>query len=414
MDCMNRTTKTIALGAALAAATLLSACQTPGSLTGAGFANPQQAITAGPVAEPTGEIIGNGAVRVALLVPISATGNIGRVGQALRQTAILALQDYSTADMTLIIKDTKGNAGDAAIKAQEAIQEGAEIIIGPLRSASTKAVGAIARPAGVPVIAFSNDVGAATNGVYLLSFLQQNDVDRIVSFAVGRGKRSFAALLPKNSTGEGKIYEAAFRQAVARHGGRIVAIETYNRGNRVDPFQLQSAAEKLGEIKTQIDALFIPDGLAASQAAQLLAGQEVLAKNIAFLGSGQWDNERVQKEPLLAGAWYPGPQNQFAGQNGQPYGFTVFSRRYEQQFGAKPPRIASLGYDAVILTAELIRSAGPQRFTAPVLTNSQGVFGIDGLFRFRKDGTNERGLAVYEIGKKAAVRIIDQAPSTFQ
>ncbi len=60
-------------------------------------------------------------------------------------------------------------------------------------------------------------------------------------------------------------------------------------------------------------------------------------------------------------------------------------------------RTASLAYDAVALIAALVKTQGAQRFSEEMLTNSSGFTGIDGLFRFRPDGTNQRGLAVMRV-----------------
>ena len=74
----------------------------------------------------------------------------------------------------------------------------------------------------MPVIAFSTDASVATRGVYLLSFLPESDVDRIIDYAMANGKRSFAAMLSEGAYGN--VVEAEFKQVVARKGGRIVAL----------------------------------------------------------------------------------------------------------------------------------------------------------------------------------------------
>ena len=109
------------------------------------------------------------------------------------------------------------------------MNENAEIILGPLFAQSVAAVGQVARSRAIPVIAFSTDVSVAARGVYLLSFLPESDVDRIVDFAVSQGKRSFAAMVPHNAYGS--VVEAALQQTVARKGGRIVALERYQLGS---------------------------------------------------------------------------------------------------------------------------------------------------------------------------------------
>ena len=83
-----------------------------------------------------------------------------------------------------------------------------------------------------------------------------------------------------------------------------------------------------------------------------------------------------------------------------PSGFRAFAGRYRTKYGAEPVRTATLAYDAVALVAALARTQGPQRFSPDVLTSPSGFAGIDGLFRFRPDGTNERGLAVMRVATR--------------
>ena len=56
--------------------------------------------------------------------------------------------------------------------------------------------------------------------------------------------------------------------------------------------------------------------------------------------------------------------------------------------------------------------SGPD-FSAKALTDSNGFWGRDGVFRFRNDGTAERGLAVMQINRKGN-KVLDPAPQTFQ
>jgi hypothetical protein len=111
-------------------------------------------------------------------------------------------------------------------------------------------------------------------------------------------------------------------------------------------------------------------------------------RNIQLLGTGLWDNPRVFANPALQGGLYAAPD---------PSGFRSFSGRYRTKYGADPVRTATLAYDAVALIAALSKQQGAHRFAAETLTNPSGFAGIDGLFRFRSDGSNERGLAVMKV-----------------
>jgi len=47
------------------------------------------------------------------------------------------------------------------------------------------------------------------------------------------------------------------------------------------------------------------------------------------------------------------------------------------------------------------------------LTNASGFAGIDGVFRFRPEGTNDRGLAVMRVTPNGG-QIVSPAPKTFR
>ncbi|MCX5494870.1 penicillin-binding protein activator [Kaistia dalseonensis] len=383
------------LGSAASAAGLLAAC----SPTARESASPGAA--AATASQPaTGETIGTGTVRVALLVPSSATGNAGLIAASLKNAATLALREFQGANLQILVKDDKGTPEGARAAAAEAISQGAELIMGPLFAPSVTAAAAVARPAGVSIVAFSTDTNVASRGVYLLSFLPQTDVDRIIGFAGSRGKHAIAALLPAN--GYGTVVEAALQKSVTMNGSRIVTIERYT----LDRVAMQQKAEAIAAIvqKGEVDALFMPDaGDAAPFLAQILSARGVRQGQVQLLGSGQWDDPRITQESALRGGWYPAPDKS---------GFNAFAARYQAAFGAAPLRAASLGYDATSLAAGLAARFGDKRFTADTIANPSGFLGVDGVFRFLPDGTNQRGLAVYEVGSGTAT-LIDPAPKTF-
>ena len=377
------------VAAVLGAAAFVAGC------SGIPLGGTEPASNAPPV-QPTA--VGAGQIKVALILPLSAAGNAGLAAQSMKNAAEMALAEFTNPNIQLLIKDDAGTASGAQTAAQQALGEGAEIILGPLFAVSVGAVGQVARTRNVPVIAFSTDTSVASRGVYLLSFLPESDVDRIVEYAVAQGKRSFAGLVPENAYGS--VVEAAFNQAVSRRGARIIALERYP----LDRQRMQDPVKRVAQAAGQADAIFIPDGAdAVPIVAQSLAAAGVQPRRIQLLGTGLWDDPRIFAESTLQGGWFAAPE---------AAGFRNFSSRYRARYGQEPVRTATLSYDAVSLVAALVKTQGPQRFSEQVLTNASGFSGIDGVFRFRTDGTNERGLAVLRVTSSGAL-VISPAPKAF-
>jgi len=377
-------------------ATFLSACS--GSLPGLDYFNSSSPPPApAPTAQAPQTAIGNGQIKVGLLLPLSAPGNAGLAGQSMRNAAELALSEFNNPNIQLLVKDDAGTAQGAQQATQEVLDQGAEIILGPLFAHSVTQTALIARQRNIPVIAFSTDSNVAGRGVYLLSFLPETDVDRIVDYAIGQGRKSFVALVPDNAYGS--VVEAEFKQVVSRRGGRVVALERYPvNGNMGD------AARLVAQAAANADVLFLPDageGVVAAVRAVSAAGLNL--KRLQVIGTGLWDDPRIFAEPSVAGGWYPAPDSA---------GFRAFSTRYRARYNQEPVRTATLAYDAVALVAALVKTQGARRFAPETLTNASGFAGIDGVFRFRGDGTNQRGLAVLRVTPSGG-QVVSPAPHSF-
>jgi ABC-type branched-subunit amino acid transport system substrate-binding protein len=343
--------------------------------------------------------IGEGKVKVGLILPLSGSGNAAVAATSMRNSAEMALAEFNSPDIQLLVKDDGGTAQGAQQAAQQVLDEGAEIILGPLFALTVGPVGQLARSRNVPVIAFSTDANVAARGVYLLSFLPETDVDRIIGYAASQGRRSFAALVPDNAYGS--VVEAAFKQQVARRGGRVIALERYplDKAQMVAPVRNVAASASKGA-----DAIFIPDGAdGVPTVVQNLVSNGIDPKRVQILGTGLWEDAQIFSNSQLDGAWYAGPDST---------GFRNFSGRYRTRFGQDPVRTASLAYDAVALVAALVKTQGKDRFAESTLTNASGFTGIDGLFRFRPDGTNQRGVAVLRVSPTGG-QMISPPPKSF-
>ena len=172
----------------------------------------------------------------------------------------------------------------------------------------------------------------------------------------------------------------------------------------LDPNRMAEPAQRVAQAAPHVDSIFIPDGAdAVPQVVQALTGAGVNLKRVQLLGTGLWDDPRIFADKPLDGGWYAAPESA---------GFRNFSGRYRARYGQDPVRTATLAYDAVALVAALVKTQGAQRFSSAVLTNPSGFTGIDGLFRFRPDGTNERGLAVLRVAPGGG-QVVSPAPKSF-
>jgi hypothetical protein len=372
----------------------LAGCNSSGPDFGAPTVSATPPAGAAPTGAPlVGEALGSGPVRVGMILPLTQNGGPSAIGVSMRNAAQLAVDDFGGPYITLMIEDDHSSSDGAAQAAQSELDAGAQLILGPVFANDVRAASAAARSAGRPMIAFSTDVSVAAPGVYLLSFLIETYVDRIVQYAVSSGKKSFAIMAPQNDYGN--VATDRFQQTAAGVNAQIVATARYSAG------QLPTAAQEIAAVQRQIDALFIPEQADAMQpVANALSSNNVKAQ---LLGTGVWNDARVLKLPQMQGALFSAPDNS---------GFNAFAQRYRTKFNSEPARLATLSYDAATLAAALARNGGPDPYSERALTNTAGFSGADGVFRFRPDGTNERGLAVIEIDGGAA-KVISSAPKSF-
>jgi len=333
--------------------------------------------------------------KVAFLLPLSAAGRAGKIAKALKEAGELALFDVRDAGVVLVPKDTRGTPDGARLATKTAIAEGARLIIGPLFAGSVRATAVEARKSSVPVVAFSTDRNVAGGGVYLLSFLPEQDITRVVSYAIKKNKRNFAALIPR--TAYGTLVHSALANALAKNGGRLVAVERYARSEAGIVEPARKIAEAIKNRANKIDAVVIPDsGQLLRSFAGHLSAQGIRPGQVQFIGTGLWDGISGTAPALLTGGWFAAPP---------PESKANFAKRFESAYGRRPPRIASLAYDAVSLAIVLGRNQTGAGFDASQITNPDGFAGVDGLFRFTPDGFNQRGLAVMQIAPSGATVI---------
>ena len=375
-------------------------------------------------------------VRVGLLLPL--TGPAADLGQDMLRAAQMALFDAGPNSVVLLPRDTRGSAEGAGFAARELLNEGAEILVGPLFSQAVKEVTPIAQAADVRVIAFSNVTSVADQGTYLLGFRPEEQVDRVVQYALDQGVEVFAGLAPDDAYGQTAM--RALQRAVIERGGTMGEVHFYpptlddpsSVVREVADYKERQAAldaerrvlEAMGEedevakaVLKQIesldtfgeppfDAIMIADGSDRLRSvASLLTFYDVEPTSVQFLGTIRWqDDARVLSEEALSGGWYAASS---------PDAFAAFEGRFDSVFEKTPEQLASLAYDAVALTVIVQRDIGDRRFDTLSLTDPEGFAGATGLFRLKPDGLAQHGLAVLEVAA-GDIREIDPTPIRFE
>ncbi|MEE8371927.1 MAG: penicillin-binding protein activator [Sphingomonadales bacterium] len=372
-------------------------------------------------------------IRVAVLLPL--TGGSAFVGQALLDAASMALFDALDPRIRVLPFDTLGTPEGAVLAAGEALKVRPQIVIGPLFAETIRAAGPIISARGLKLIGFSNDVSVASRRNLLLSFLPEDEVRRVVEFAAREGATRFAGLIPDSAYGAKVLSSLA--DSVIRARGTVTSIERYEDDaqkaagpvRRLANYDVRSRAYKrekaflkslnddlADEILKSIahletlespgfDAVLVPEGGEMLRSlAPMLSFYEVDPKEVHYLGTGLWDDEELILEPSLEGAWFAGAPLESS---------RAFRSRFEALFDYQPPRIASLGYDAMSLVTILARrEMRDERFSDKALFHPNGFRGVDGVFRFRQNGTAERRLAVIEI-RADGFKTVSPAPKSF-
>ena len=329
--------------------------------------------------------------RVALLVPLS--GPNAAVGQSIANATTMALLDTNASNLRITTYDTAAGVPSVAAKA---VADGNKLILGPLLGDDVPAVAATARGAKVPVIAFSNDTTVAARDVFIMGSVPAQSIDRTVAHARLQGANRFAALVPVGEYGQRA--SDAMIASVRAHGGSLVGMETYDRASA----SMGAAARRL-KAKGPYDAVLLADG--ARHAAQAAPVVKTSAAT-RILGTELWSGETViANTPALRGAYFSAVSDAR---------FRQFAESYKSRFGAQPYRIATLGYDSVLLTLRVARDWKPgTTFPTARLFDRDGFLGLDGAFRFSANGVAERALEVREV-RAGSVGVASPAPTQFE
>jgi len=340
-------------------------------------------------------------VPVALLVP-NSSGNASVVAQSLENAARLAVKDLGDVKIDLRVYDTGGSAGLAAKVAQQAVDDGAKVILGPLYAEAANTAAVAVADDGVNVLSFSNNPTIAGGNLFILGATFENTAERLVRFAASQGKRRAVIVHPMNV--EGDLGRQAIEKAASSSAVSIVGVQGFE-------FSQQGVVNAIGNIKSTVEnnnadmiVLTSNSSGALPLLAQMLPEAGLSPDVTQYVGLGRWD---VPQQTLglkgLQNGWFALPDQAM---------IANFSARYRAEYGATPHQLGGLAYDGIAAIGALVKSGNSGALTSAALTQSAGFEGVGGIFRLTTNGKNQRGLAIAQVQNKQVV-IIDPAPRSF-
>ncbi len=376
-------------------------------------------------------------VKVHILLPLS--GDKSELGASMLNAAQMALFDVGSENFELVPVDTRGTKQGAIIAARQAVNESSDLILGPIFSANLKAIKPIISDENIPVISFTNDWKLADKNTYIMGFLPFTQVARVVRYANRKGYSRFAAYAPKTeycdivlktlkrtlSNTDAQIIEESRYAAKQRDISSLVQdfvernkimreVPAFEEGalpamikSLEEDYDVEKEEEEEPQFDLTFDALILPmGGESLKSIINQLEINSVDHSKVKYIGTGLWDDDRFIEFPSMFGGWFAAPD---------PVMRRDFEKSFRDNFGKAPVRIASIAYDATALASVLASRLAVEEetpYSRNVLINPRGFAGIDGIFRFRKDGLNERGLAVLQI-EAGNFRVVDRAPTAF-
>jgi ABC-type branched-subunit amino acid transport system substrate-binding protein len=342
--------------------------------------------------------------RVAVLLPFSSTDpEVRRLTQGMFNAIQMSLFEVGAENVVLMPRDTGSDVVSVEKAAREAMRDGAVAVIGPVFSQQVPVVAGEASQVSAPVFTFSTDVSAIGKGAYLVSLTPTSEVDRIVEWAKAQGIQRIAMFGPNSAYGH--AVEQALRDASARHGALVISVEYYAPGNsspQTEARRLATVVKAENAANPGKVAVLIPErGVQLRTVASLLPYFDVNLRQVKFLGTGAWNDSDVWREPSLFGGAFPAPDPQVVAD---------FEARYRAMYGEAAPRLAGFGYDAGAMAATLAKLG---RLDSTMIERSEGWNGVNGLFRFEADGSNDRALSVMQVQNGGGVKVVSPALTVF-
>jgi outer membrane PBP1 activator LpoA protein len=168
--------------------------------------------------------------RIAVLLPFS--GRAAEAADAIRDGLLAAFYGSREEQHPVLqFYDTGGSPERIPTVYQQAVNEGAQFVIGPLLKESIEALSA-SPELPVPVLALNHSDAVSHESatpLYQFGLAPEDEAQQVAMRIVADGHQRAVALVPDNAWGR-RVY-AAFDQELTRLGGQVLDIEYYESGS---------------------------------------------------------------------------------------------------------------------------------------------------------------------------------------
>ena len=353
---------------------------------------------------------------IGVILPLS--GVYQPFGERALQGIQLALKEMEAhgknPSVSLVIRDSKGNPGEAEKAVEELVTKKKVIaIIGPLLTITVEKAAGKAQQLKVPLLTFSPKEPLYGKGEFVFqnSLTPSDQIQTLVTYATKELElRTFAVFYPNSPYG--LHFKTLFAQEVIRRGGKVLGAVVYHEdqtdfSQEIKGFFRIKTTQKEGSGQTKeeefrlglsVDGLFIPDthdrvGLILSQMAYFDVN------GLTFLGINAWNGPDLIS---IAGKSAEGAIfiDAFFKKASSPL-VARFVEEFQKAYQRDPETLEALSYDGAKLLFEIIRSKG---ISSPIqmkdeLRKIQNFQGVSGLKGFGEDGKTIRTLSILKVKK---------------
>lgn len=392
--------------AALTAALLLSVgiagCQSGagedvlGASSAATGTTPAEATPARRGPAKSGETIGKGPVKVAMLLPLSAGGSAGDRGRKMRDAAALAMTDLGNDLLTLSVEDTAGDDARARTLTTGALASGAKLVIGPSETGAVRQLAGLSGSNRPLVLALADNYAGAP-GVYSVRLNEADSAAAGAAAIAAKGPRKFVLFTAEGEAG--KVIEKRVANSLSIYGASLAMSLPFGPSTGGS----DKAVADMMALVSDPQAIVIASGSAnPAPLVSALKAKGLLGKNVTLVGSNRWLEHGIS-DPSLQGAYVATLDSAEIG---------PIAERFRKVYNYEPDVNVAYGYDTVALAAGIASALGPKGFTKKVLENPTGFRGSTGVFRFREDGAGERAMPFFRIDK-GQLKQVEKSTSGF-